>query len=88
MCQVAALHAKVRRTRLDHAHKLALALVRDHDVIVHEALQVADMTRRPRPRPLPDGTWEPNGAAAKSGLNRSINDAGWGGVPRRAARQG
>ena len=76
--KVAALHGKVRRTRLDHAHKTALALVRDHDVIVHEALKVANMTRRPKPRPAEDGTWEPNGAAAKAGLNRSISDAGWG----------
>ena len=76
--KVAALHAKVRRTRLDHAHKTALALVRDHDVIVHEALKTGNMTRRPRPRPAADGTWEPNGAAAKAGLNKSILDAGWG----------
>ncbi len=76
--KVAALHVKVRRTRLDHAHKTALALVRDHDVIVHEALQITNLTRRPKPRPAGDGTWEPNGAAAKSGLNKSILDAGWG----------
>ena len=76
--RVAALYGKVRRTRLDHAHKTALALVRDYDVIVHEALQVANMTRRPEPRPVGDGTYELNGAAAKAGLNRSINDAGWG----------
>ena len=76
--KVAALHGKVRRTRLDHAHKTALILVRDHDVIVHEAIQPANMTRRPKPRLAEDGTYEPNGAAAKAGLNRSIHDAGWG----------
>ena len=76
--KVAALHGKVRRTRLDYAHKTALALVRDHDLIVHEALQVANMTRRPKPRPGEDGSYEPNGAAAKAGLNKSILDAGWG----------
>ena len=76
--KVAALHGKVRRSRLDHAHKIALALVRDHDVIGHEALNVANMTRRPAPRPAGDGTYEPNRAAAKAGLNRSILDAGWG----------
>jgi putative transposase len=76
--KVAALHGKVRRTRLDHAHKTAMALVRDHDVIAHEALKIANMIRRPNPRPAEDGTYEPNGAAAKAGLNRSISDAGWG----------
>jgi putative transposase len=76
--KVAAIHGKVRRARLDHAHKTALTLVRDHDVIAHEALKVANMIRRPRPRPAQDGSYEPNGAAAKAGLNRSISDAGWG----------
>lgn len=78
VARVAAIHAKVRRQRLDHAHKTALALVRGHDVIVHEALQIANMTRRPKPRLADDGTFEPNGAAGQSGLNKSINDAGWG----------
>jgi putative transposase len=68
----------VRRSRLDYAHKTALKLVRDHDVIVHEALKIANMVRRPKPRLAGDGTYAPNGAAAKTGLNRSIHDAGWG----------
>jgi putative transposase len=76
--RVATLHGKIRRSRLDYAHKTALKLVCDHDVIVHEALKIENMTRRPKPRPVGDGTYEPNGAAAKSGLNRSIQDAGWG----------
>ncbi|MEO3875363.1 transposase [Nonomuraea sp. B12E4] len=78
VARVAALHAKVRRQRLDGAHKAALALVRDHDVIVHEALKVTNMTKRAIPRPDGNGGYLPNGAAAKSGLNRSILDAGWG----------
>jgi putative transposase len=36
------------------------------------------MTARPRPRPDGDGGHQPNGAAAKAGLNKSILDAGWG----------
>jgi putative transposase len=43
--RVAALHAKVRRQRLDHSHKTALALVRDNDLIAHEDLSIANMTR-------------------------------------------
>jgi putative transposase len=78
VAKVSGLHAKVRRQRLDHAHKAALALIRDHDLIVHEKLQVANMTARPRPRPDGSGGHEPNGAAAKAGLNKSILDAGWG----------
>ncbi|MET7567112.1 transposase [Streptomyces sp. NPDC005492] len=78
--KVTELHAKTRRRRLDHHHKTALALVRHHDVIGHEQLNAAGMTRAPRTRPDPDndGAFLPNGAAAKAGLNRSILGAGWG----------
>jgi putative transposase len=76
--KVAGLHGKVRRQRLDHTHKTALALVRDYDVIVHEDLKIKNMTARPRPRPDGAGGHAPNGAAAKAGLNKSIHDAGWG----------
>lgn len=76
--KVGKLHSKIRRQRLDHHHKTALALVRAHDVIAHEDLNIAGMTRAPQAKPVGDGTYEPNGAAAKAGLNRSILDAGWG----------
>ncbi|WP_331743821.1 transposase [Kitasatospora sp. NBC_01300] len=74
------LHRKVRRQRLDHAHKAALGLVREHDFIAHEDLRIRDMLAAPAPKPDPDqpGVFLPNGAAAKAGLNRSISDAGWG----------
>ncbi|GAA1659489.1 RNA-guided endonuclease TnpB family protein [Nonomuraea maheshkhaliensis] len=74
VARVAALHAKVRRQRLDTAHKAALALVRAYDVIVHEDLRIANMTRSA------SGTIAAPGrnVAAKAGLNRSILDAGWG----------
>jgi putative transposase len=51
-----------------------LWLVRRHDVIVHEALQVSNLTRSA------SGTVEAPGmcVAQQSGLNRSILDAGWG----------
>ncbi|GAA2796869.1 transposase [Kitasatospora sp. CM 4170] len=77
---VAQLHRKVRRQRLDHAHKTALDLVREHDFIAHEGLKIRSMVRAPAPKPDPaqPGSFLPNGAAAKSGLNKSINDAGWG----------
>ena len=76
--KVARLHGKVRRQRLDHAHQTVLTLVRKYDLIVHENLQITNMTRRPKPRPDGSGGYGPNGAEAKSGLNKSIHDAGWG----------
>ncbi|MFG2794988.1 RNA-guided endonuclease InsQ/TnpB family protein [Streptomyces sp. NPDC048419] len=77
---VAKLHRKVRRQRLDHAHKTALGLVREHDCIAHEDLKIRNMSRAPAPKPDPDQkrAFLPNGASAKAALNRSIADAGWG----------
>jgi putative transposase len=77
--KVAKLHAKIRRQRADFHHKAARALVRDFDVIAHERLNTAGMTKAPAPKSDPErpGSFLPNGAAAKAGLNRSILDAGW-----------
>ncbi|MCX4905039.1 transposase [Streptomyces sp. NBC_00878] len=78
--KVAHMRGKVRRQRLDHAHKTALGLVRAHDFIAHEDLKIRNMSKAPAPKPDPSrpGAFLPNGAAAKAGLNKSINDAGWG----------
>lgn len=78
--KVATLHRKVRRQRLDHAHKTALGFVREHDFIAHEDLKIRNMSKAPTPKSDPDnpGGLLPNGAASKAGLNRSIADAGWG----------
>jgi putative transposase len=72
--RVAAVHGKVRRQRLDHAHKTANWLVAHHDVICHEALKIGNMSRSAR------GTLDQPGTrvAQKAGLNRSVLDAGWG----------
>ncbi|WP_327246506.1 transposase [Streptomyces sp. NBC_01320] len=77
---MARLHRKVRRQRLDHAHKSALNLVRDHDFIAHEDLRIRNMSKAPsrKPDPATPDSSVLNGAAANAGLNRSIADAGWG----------
>ena len=75
--RVAGAHRCVRNQRKDLAHKLSRRLVNEYDLIVHEDLQVANMVHRPTPKPADDGSFLPNGAAAKGGLNRSIHDAGW-----------
>ena len=78
--KVAKLHRRIRCQRLDHAHKTALKLVRTYDQIAYERLNIAGMTRAPKPKADPErpGGFLPNGAGAKAGLNRSILDAGWG----------
>ncbi|MFE4618994.1 RNA-guided endonuclease InsQ/TnpB family protein [Streptomyces sp. NPDC056747] len=78
--KIAKLHGRIRRQRRDHHHKTAKGLICGHDVIAHERLNIAGMTRAPKAKPDPDqpGAFLPNGAASKAGLNRSILDAGWG----------
>jgi putative transposase len=77
---VAARHRKVANRRKDFHHKQALALAARYDLLVVEDLKITNMLRRAKPKPVPDnpGMFLPNGARAKSGLNRSISDAGWG----------
>ena len=75
---VAAVHRKIAHQRRDLHHHVSKALVARYDVIVHEDLAITNMTRRPAARPNLDGGYDPNGAAAKSGLNREILAAGWG----------
>jgi putative transposase len=77
---VAARHRKVANQRKDFHHKQAHALVAGYDLLVVEDLQIANMVRRAKPVPDLDnpGQFLANGARAKSGLSRSISDAGWG----------
>ncbi len=75
---VARAHRKVRNQRRDFLHKLSRALVNGYDAIVIEDLRITNMIWRPSPRSNDQGGHDPNGAAAKAGLNRSILDAGWG----------
>jgi putative transposase len=77
---VAARHRKVANQRRDFHHKAARQLAKAYELIVVENLAIANMLRRARPVPDPGnpGQYLANGAAAKTGLNRSISDASWG----------
>jgi putative transposase len=77
--QCAKQHQDVRRQRQDCHHKIALALVRQYDVVYVEAIQAANLGRRPAPVSDGHGGYLPNGASRKAGLNKSIRDAGWAG---------
>jgi putative transposase len=70
-------HQHVRRQRRDFHHKTALDLVRQYDVIYVEAIQPANLSRRPAPKQDEHGTYVHTGASRKAGLNKSILDAGW-----------
>jgi putative transposase len=76
--QYARKQQHVRLQRSDFHHKTALALVRQYDTIYVEAIQPANVSRRPEPKPDGNGGYAHNGASRKAGLNKSIQDAGWG----------
>ncbi|MHB1607128.1 MAG: RNA-guided endonuclease InsQ/TnpB family protein [Acidiferrobacter thiooxydans] len=69
--------ADVRR---DVAHKTSHTLSSDprYKLFVFEALKVKNMTKKAKPKLDEQGRWIKNGAAAKSGLNKSILASTWG----------
>jgi putative transposase len=81
VAKIARLHERIRRTRKLFAHKTTTYLLRTYGTVVIEDLKLANMVRRPAPKPAEDGRgFLPNQAAAKGGLNRAILDAGLGQV--------
>ncbi|QUH03466.1 IS200/IS605 family element transposase accessory protein TnpB [Saccharopolyspora erythraea] len=72
--KVARAHRKVRHARADFLHKTSTRLVREHDVIAIEDLNVAGMSRSAK------GTVDKPGrnVRAKAGLNRAVSDAALG----------
>ena len=55
--RVAVLHRKVRETRLDHAHKTALRLVRDNQAVYAEDLCVSGLVRTRLAKSVHDASW-------------------------------
>ena len=76
--ELSRLYRKARNKRRDFLHKQSRKLVNDYGTLVFEDLQIDNMTKAPEPKHDENGTYLPNGAAAKGGLNKSILDAGWG----------
>ena len=75
---VAKAHRKVANQRRDFHHKQAKKLITDHQVLVFEDLHLTNLLHRPKAKKNKDGTYLPNGAAAKGGLNKSLLDNGLG----------
>ncbi len=55
--RVAVVHRKVRDARLDHAHKVALRLVRDNQAVYAEDLCVSGMVRTKLAKSVADAGW-------------------------------
>ncbi|EFH79979.1 putative transposase IS891/IS1136/IS1341 family [Ktedonobacter racemifer DSM 44963] len=76
--RVAKLHRKVRNQRNGSLHQWSCRLVNTYETIVFEDIAPANLSRRAKPKQDEEtGHYLPNGASAKSGLNKSIMDAGW-----------
>lgn len=72
----AKIHQRIARSRLDHAFKTSHALVRTgKKVFIHEKLNLKALSKRNKAKKDENGKFLPNGQSAKSGLNKSWNDA-------------
>ena len=80
--EIRALHGKAHRIIEDWQNKVTTRLIREHDIIVLEDLQLTNMTRKAKPKKDPDreGRYLPNGQSAKRGLNRAMRSAALGGI--------
>ena len=75
--QVGKAHRKVRNQRADFLHKASRNLVNTYETLVFEELAPSNFSKRAQPKQDENGKYLPNGGSAKSGLNKSIVDAGW-----------
>jgi putative transposase len=72
-------HQKIARCRKDFHYKTAHKLVKTgRKVFFHENLNLKGLSRRNAPKQDENGKYLPNGQAAKTGLNKSWNDAAFG----------
>ncbi|EFH88328.1 transposase IS605 OrfB [Ktedonobacter racemifer DSM 44963] len=68
----------MRNQRNDDLHQWSCRLVNTYETIVFEDIAPAHLSRRAKPKQDAEtGHYLPNGGSAKSGLNKSIRDAGW-----------
>lgn len=72
--KVQKIHSTIANARRDFLHKTSTAISKNHAAVYVEDLRIANMTRSAK------GTVEKPGrnVRAKSGLNKSILDQGWG----------
>jgi putative transposase len=76
---ISKVSAKITAIRHDFWHKTTHQIATESKVVVIEDLKLKNMTKRPKPKPCPhSGKWLRNGAAAKSGLNKAMLNAGLG----------
>ncbi len=73
------LHQKIARARRDHAYNTASILLETgKKVFFHEQLNLKALSQRNKPKQDSFGKYLPNGQSAKTGLNKSWQDAAFG----------
>ncbi|NOJ64357.1 MULTISPECIES: RNA-guided endonuclease InsQ/TnpB family protein [unclassified Arthrobacter] len=79
LAKLAGLRRTLKDRRTNWVEQTTTALARIYDLAAVEDLKIANMVRRPAPRPDPDipGSFLPNNARAKAGLNRAILASCW-----------
>lgn len=76
--RLAIIYERVANQRKDFLNKVSTELIKNHDSFAIENLNIQGMSATCKPKQDESGKYLPNGQSAKSGLNRSITDAGWG----------
>ncbi|MDJ0632276.1 MAG: transposase [Xenococcaceae cyanobacterium MO_188.B29] len=75
----AKIHQKIARSRKDHAYNTAQKLLdTGKKAFFHEKLNLKGLSRKNQPKTDEQGNYLPNGQSARSGLNKSWADAGFG----------
>ena len=72
--QIQGIHSKIKNIRLDFLHKETTKLSKNHALVVVEDLKIKNMSRSAKGTDTRPG----RNVKAKSGLNKSILDQGWG----------
>jgi putative transposase len=85
--RLARKHAYKTEALRDFSHQTSHAIANsDAQVVAVEALQIQNMTKRPKARfDDASGRWLKNGAAVKAGLNKAILSRAWGRIAEQLA---
>ncbi len=71
---------KLTQYRNGYGWQVASTIVKKADAIAREGLRIKNMIKRAKPKHDGKGGYKRNGASRKTGLNRVIQDAGWGDI--------
>ena len=71
---------KLAQYRDGYGWLAAFKIVKTAEVVAREDLRIPNMAKRAKPKHDGKGSYKRNGASQKTGLNRVIQDAGWGDI--------